>query len=329
MAYCLVGLGSNLGERASQLDEAVRQLRRVPGLQVVAQSCWYETAPLGGPPDQPAYLNGAVLLETAQTPHALLAELQAIEARLGRRRQERWGPRTLDLDLLLYDEQVLQTAELVVPHPRMAWRRFVLEPAAEIAAEMRHPRIGWTLGRLLAHWHEATNYLALTAATASAATALAERLAVALPARLLRAPGPFPQAEGEKRASTAGPRRLEFLRQSAAILAADDPAWSRLGQTGQSTVSDFWFGQGRAWANATLAAAEREPFLIAWEQLQRTVMPPKLLVVLAGHGAGHPLERAILEEARRVGQGPVLVVDAAEPQHVWAEVLAAAQAIHG
>lgn len=327
MSYCLIGLGSNLGPRGPVLDEAVRQLRALPDLSVVRQSRWYATAPVGGPPGQHAYLNGVLLLETAHEPHALLAALQAIEQRLGRQRQARWGPRTIDLDLLLYEEQVIASAELSVPHPRLAWRRFVLEPAVEIAPELRHPTTGWTLRQLWTHLNQAVNYLAITGATVASTAALAERLATSLPARRLTLEPPFPQWEGEKRTGIAGGMPLEFLRSAATRLAADDPHWSRPGQV---TVSDFWFGQWRAWAVATLPPAEREAWLVACQQLERTIVPPKLLVVLRSReSASGPLEEAIFKEARRPGQGPLLVVDAEDPSGAWPEILAAAQGITG
>ena len=151
--------------------------RRIRASGSFARSSWRETAPIGGPPGQAAFLNGAVKLETPLPPHELLGCLQQIEGELGRRRAERWGPRPIDLDLLLYDELILTTPELVLPHPRMAWRRFVLEPAAEVAGSMIHPTIRWTLARLLAHLNESMPYVAITGPIAAGKTRLAERLA--------------------------------------------------------------------------------------------------------------------------------------------------------
>ncbi len=147
MPVCLIGLGSNEGNRQATLDAAVAELARQPQITIAAVSSWCETAPIGGPPQQARFLNGALRAETSLEPHALLSCLQRIENRLGRQRAERWGPRTIDLDLLLYDKLVLDTPSLVLPHPRMAWRRFVLKPAAEVAGAMLHPTIGWTVAR--------------------------------------------------------------------------------------------------------------------------------------------------------------------------------------
>ena len=145
MSVCLIALGSNLGDRRQTLDEAVARLARHPQLCVLATSPWIETAAVGGPPGQGDFLNGAVLLETSLPPEAVLTLLQEIETALGRRREEHWGPRSIDLDLLLYDQEVRRTPSLVLPHPRMTQRRFVLEPAAAIAASMVHPLTGWTV----------------------------------------------------------------------------------------------------------------------------------------------------------------------------------------
>jgi pantoate--beta-alanine ligase len=148
MPQALLALGSNLGDRAATLDRAVELLRQVAGTVVLRVSRWHETEPVGGPAGQGAYLNGAALVETSLDPHTLLAELQRIETKLGRVRSEHWGPRTVDLDLLLYDGLVLETAILTIPHPRMTERRFVLLPAAEIAPEMPHPLSGCSVREL-------------------------------------------------------------------------------------------------------------------------------------------------------------------------------------
>lgn len=150
MATCLIGLGSNLGDRTAQLNSALAALRADESLALVRHSSFYETAPVGGPAGQRKYLNAAALVETSVAPHELLVKLQAIENRLERVRSEHWGPRTIDLDLLLYGDAVIDTPELVVPHPRLTKRRFVLDPAAEIAPELVEPRSALSISALLA-----------------------------------------------------------------------------------------------------------------------------------------------------------------------------------
>jgi 2-amino-4-hydroxy-6-hydroxymethyldihydropteridine diphosphokinase len=145
----LVGLGSNLGDRRRTLDAAIRALGEMPGVAVERVSSFLETEPVGGPPGQGMYLNAAVALETTLDPFQLLGVLKQIESRFGRVRTIRWGARTLDLDLLLFDEAIIDTPELSVPHPRLASRRFVLEPLAEIAPLAVEPVTKRTIAELL------------------------------------------------------------------------------------------------------------------------------------------------------------------------------------
>ncbi len=149
MPLCLLGLGSNLGDSATTLDEALARIGRIPQTELLRHSRFLQTQPVGGPAGQADYLNAAALVRTSLSPRALLAACQEIENGLGRVRRERWGPRTIDIDLLLYDDLVLNDAELAIPHPRMAERQFVLEPAAEIAGEMIHPAFGHAIAKLL------------------------------------------------------------------------------------------------------------------------------------------------------------------------------------
>jgi 3-oxoacyl-[acyl-carrier protein] reductase len=144
-----LALGSNLGDRRANLQEALRLLAERPGVVVTRVSSFFETAPVGGPPGQGNYLNAAAEVQTDLPPRQLLDWLLDVERRLGRVRQERYGPRTVDLDLLLYGDQVLDEPGLLVPHPRLHERRFVLEPLAEIAPRAVHPRFRSTVRELL------------------------------------------------------------------------------------------------------------------------------------------------------------------------------------
>ena len=136
MTRAYIGLGSNLGDREATIRAALAAL---PG--VVAVSELRETAPVGVV-DQPPFLNGAAALETELTPRELLDALLAVEQGLGRERRERWGPRTIDLDLLLYGDETIDEPGLDVPHPRLHERRFALEPLAELEPELVIPGRG-------------------------------------------------------------------------------------------------------------------------------------------------------------------------------------------
>src|SRR3954470_22797047 len=144
MSEALIALGSNLGNRRQQLDRAARMLAQTPGIYSVHQSKWRSTRAVGGAANQAEYLNGAICLETSLSAELLLAKLAEIEKQLGRVRHERWSPRTIDLDLLLYDQRVLRSPQLELPHPRMAFRKFVLDPAVEVAPDMLHATSGMT-----------------------------------------------------------------------------------------------------------------------------------------------------------------------------------------
>jgi 2-amino-4-hydroxy-6-hydroxymethyldihydropteridine diphosphokinase len=128
-----VALGSNLGDPLGQVEQAFEALNRLPATRLVARSRLYRSTPMGGPPGQPDYLNAVARLVTGLAPLDLLRGLQAIEQASGRQRGERWGPRTLDLDVLVYGSVQIDSAELQVPHPRMTERPFVLLPLYEVA----------------------------------------------------------------------------------------------------------------------------------------------------------------------------------------------------
>ena len=143
-----IALGANLGDRRAALEGAVQAVGAAALCRVVRVSRWIETEPVGGPP-QPPFLNGAAEVETLLGPRAFLDLLLAVERSFGRERRVKWGPRTLDLDLLLWGDAVIVEPGLTVPHPRMRERRFVLEPLSEIAPDIRVPGAGATVRELL------------------------------------------------------------------------------------------------------------------------------------------------------------------------------------
>jgi 2-amino-4-hydroxy-6-hydroxymethyldihydropteridine diphosphokinase len=144
-----VGLGANLGDPPRQLAAALALLNAVDEVDLLRVSAFYENPPLG-PRNQPWYVNAVAMVRTRLTPEDLFRALRQIETALGRNRRERWGPRIIDLDLLLYDGEIVSTPELTVPHPEMHRRAFVLAPLAEIAPEAWHPVLKRRAAELLA-----------------------------------------------------------------------------------------------------------------------------------------------------------------------------------
>ncbi|MGH7595952.1 MAG: 2-amino-4-hydroxy-6-hydroxymethyldihydropteridine diphosphokinase [bacterium] len=143
-----IALGSNLGDRAAWLQQAREKLFGAPTVQLVSASAVYETEPVGKTA-QPAFLNQVLEVRTALAPDELLSRLLQVERELGRVRNERWGPRNIDLDLLAFGGRILKTSRLVLPHPELHCRRFVLQPWAEIAPEFIVPGLSATVEALL------------------------------------------------------------------------------------------------------------------------------------------------------------------------------------
>ena len=264
MTECLIGLGSNLGDPQENVRRAVACLRAAQGVSDVVVSSLHATLPIGGPLGQTSFLNAAARLTTSLSPLQLLDALLAIETQLGRTRDVHWGPRTIDLDLLLYGDEIIDSPRLVVPHPRLAVRNFALAPACEVAAEMRHPQIGWTMHELLDHLLTAPPYFAVTGASREVSAIIARAAAAATPARLI---------VGSQLDVAASPfERLEFLNQAVQRL-------PRPGNTigDRAVISDFWIGEALCGASDSVGA---EIFRRDYQFAEQQVVAPKLLAVV-------------------------------------------------
>ena len=144
-----IAIGSNQGDREFYLLRAVAEIGKIPDTKVTGLSPFYETTPVGVT-DQPNFYNAVLRLSTRLSPHDLLKALQNIEDNVfKRKRTVKWGPRSMDLDILLYGNQIVNSPELVVPHPQMSSRRFVLQPLSDLAPELIHPEVGLSIKQLL------------------------------------------------------------------------------------------------------------------------------------------------------------------------------------
>jgi 2-amino-4-hydroxy-6-hydroxymethyldihydropteridine diphosphokinase len=321
MARALIGLGSNVGDRAGQMNQAVELLRQTVDVLVVRISNWHETAPIGGPPGQGPFLNGAVLLETSLEPEQLHQALVQIENQLGRQRDVRWQARTIDLDLLLYDDLQLATPKLLIPHPRFEFRKFVVKPAAEIAPEMIHPTLRWTLKALHHHLHTTKPYVAITGPAGAGKTRLAAALAEHFAGRIIPSPRPSATANASSASGRALACELELLTERAALLVP----WSWPAEAPLVT-SDFWVDQSLAYGQGKLGLGELIELRILHSALNSSVVRPRLLVVLTGDAKSSRFETelaALLEPP----PGPVLRMPAGDWDALWTEVTAAVTAM--
>ena len=145
MNTAYLGLGSNLGNRMAFLRGGRDALTSNPGIELVRAAGIYETKAIGGPPENPKFLNSVLEIETSLDAHKLLETCLAVEDEFGRTRPARWAPRTLDIDILFYDDQVICEETLIIPHPRLHERAFVLAPLLEIAPDFKHPLLDRTI----------------------------------------------------------------------------------------------------------------------------------------------------------------------------------------
>ncbi len=161
MCVAYIGFGSNIDDRLKHLQNAIHLLSKTDGITLEQISTIYETAPVGYE-EQAEFLNGVASIQTSISPFHLLQTLKAIETAVGRQHRIHWGPREIDLDLLIYADVCIQTEKLVVPHPEMHLRRFVLAPLAEIAPTLVHPIFQKSVQALLAHLKDDKSVLKTT-----------------------------------------------------------------------------------------------------------------------------------------------------------------------
>jgi len=274
MSEALIALGSNLGNRQQQLDRAVRLLAQTPGIYSVHESKWRSTRAVGGVANQAEYLNGGVCLETSLSPELLFAKLAEIETQLGRTRHERWSPRTIDLDLLLYDERIMHSPQLELPHPRMAFRRFVLDPAAEVAPNMQHPTSGMTVAQLRAHLDESPRYVAVSGPNIERCRQLATAAAANTGWRVLDFPRSTLTFDVQSSTGRTEPPAIEFPDDFLPLVERELRPTDVPG-----IVTPFWCGDFRTIEMGSIGKQFPQPRLLVFfdnQQVERKYIGPSL-----------------------------------------------------
>ncbi len=279
-----IGLGSNLGDRKENIDKAVQMLAENEQIESVSVSELIETAPLGGA-DQPDYINAVAELRTTFSPEALLQALTKIENHLGRERKEKWSPRTIDLDLLLFEDQIIETAELTVPHPQMHLRSFVLAGLCRLNPKLLHPVMKVSVGELAARLNgcnfiyepDKPQLISIAGNIGIGKTTLAKKLAGYFECPVLFEPydtNPFMPEVYAGKNELALDSQLFFLTSRVEQLDSNNLA------PGKACVSDYVFGKELIYARALLNSRQLELYEEIYRPFAAKVTTPALVIYM-------------------------------------------------
>jgi 2-amino-4-hydroxy-6-hydroxymethyldihydropteridine diphosphokinase len=316
----LIGLGSNVGDRQAHLDRAIADLAATPGITVRAVSSYHETAPVGGPEGQGPFLNAAARIDSELDPFELLRTLRSIEEKAGRVRTVRWGERPLDLDLLIFGCKRLITPDLILPHPRMAVRRFVLAPLAEIAPTIVDTRTGLSIEQLLANLDRRPSYVAIDGPPGALRDEVFRRVVAGLSAVCIR------ESDLVETDEEGGPFDLRFppiLRAKARSLEVD--RWVETLDRSRWLVTDFTVTGATVWfenlgIGRQAAELRKEMQVIIGDGFMKLVFRPTLIVALPMG----MVEAEILRSGLRRNMGDVtLTPESSTAAEIAQEVLAA------
>ena len=278
----LIGLGSNLGDRKVILDAAVAALAETPGIEVRAVSSYHETLPVGGPPGQGLFLNAAIALDSSISATNLHVRLRELEQQAGRVRVVRWGERTLDLDLLLFGNEVHETRDLEIPHPRMFFRRFVMVPVVEVAASVIDPLSNRSMAKILESLNRRPSYVAVHRPDIHEASGLATELAATLKSDLV-------SMHEIRTARSSFDKRAALMSKVVESFAADISA-SLLSSVHDWVVSDFWLDGFYHWAIPRLEPGGRslDEFKRRFSEARQAIPIPMMVVFPNGQGPRRP-----------------------------------------
>ncbi len=326
----LIGLGSNVGDRRANLDTGLAALARTAGVELRAVSSYVETAPVGGPMGQSAYLNGAAAIVTTREPLDLLHVLQDVERGAGRVRTVRWAERPLDLDLLLFSDRVIDTGqltnflgdreptELVVPHPRMAFRRFVLSPLVEIAPEVVEPLTGMTVAELFRNLDRRPSYVAIHDPGGQFGEGLFPRLVGDLSAVAISRGSPPMRGNSSWPAQVGEESALMRIERHYRELGLD--RWTRGEPRDGWLVSNFWLDA--EFEAALIAESGQSAIRQCFLDVRRRILPPTFVVAPPGFRWSYRKSSPRWQGHREFGDVPILEVAPGEPAAVADEVLA-------
>ncbi len=326
MARCLIGVGSNLGDRDSAIESACNVVRQHRQVFSFIHSTPCETLPIGGEEDQSCFLNSAACFETPLLPEEVLRLLQDVEKRLGRTRSERWSPRTIDLDLLLYGDFVIETPNLTVPHPRMGFRRFVLEPAVQIAPELVHPLIGWTIKELYENLNSRNSYIAITSPIPTSAVSITKAVVQNTDTKEIT------EENKTDLSHRLNPGSDPFQRESMLLVTRAELLSNLSFQRAEKDlVSDFWFDESLAVAQTFERKRDAEKLRQRWEELRNSVLRPTLRIWVSPSGElddrSQPLANAVESQFNRPGQGPYLRISESDWEWAIQDAVAAIEAM--
>jgi 2-amino-4-hydroxy-6-hydroxymethyldihydropteridine diphosphokinase len=279
-----IGLGSNLGDKHENLQNAMIGLEAYPSILSIESSSFYETRPLDGT-DQPLFFNVVAKIKTTFSYRALFEHLQQIEQSMGRQRNERWGPRTIDLDLLLYDEQIVDEPDLKIPHPQMHLRSFVLKGMCELAVDLVHPRLNCMMGQLYQRLNGADFFsdplkpqlISIAGNIGVGKTTLAAGLAERLNAKFISEKyddNPFLPEVYAGKTELALDSELFFLSSSASQLRSD-----RLFSP-HRYISDYVFDKALIYASSWLGEDDLKTYRKHYESVNEGVAAPVLVIYM-------------------------------------------------
>lgn len=290
----LLSLGSNLGNSENFLSDAVAKIQQVPEIHSVRVSRFRPSQPVGGPVGQNPFLNAAVEITTSLSVEQLLENTQRIEAELGRTRHSRWDARTIDIDILSFDDLVISSPRLVIPHPRMTLRRFVLEPVCDLAPLAIHPETGWSFQRHLDHLQLAGNY------------ALTLNLTGVSPVRTL----------------------VSLSHDETTLVAQSLPVASNEQELAKNYHVLKQWSAGEQFVLCNFAPSEcliKQPNLIgSVEKFERAILPPRLLVILTDNIHNDSRHQCLTQVMPNGITAPWLFLDAFQEKVLTQECIALA-----